>query len=86
MKNVLLPLLFLLFGTVLKAQQWTPVTMNEIPADFDIEAISVVNADVVWVIADTALYVQRPPSNYIPLVLRTINGGVTWQVIRPGRR
>ena len=83
MKNVLLPLLFLLFGTVLKAQQWTPVTMNEIPADFDIEAISVVNADVVWVIADTALYVQRPPSNYIPLVLRTINGGVTWQVIRP---
>jgi photosystem II stability/assembly factor-like uncharacterized protein len=41
--------------------------------------ISIVNKDVVWAVADST-YSKPLPSDFMPKILKTINGGVSWQI------
>jgi Secretion system C-terminal sorting domain len=83
MKKTLPILFFMSVMTTLIAQTsnlWTPQGVGVLPKDFDILAMSVVNKDVVWAIADST-YSNPLPSNFVPRLLRTVNGGTTWQVL-----
>jgi photosystem II stability/assembly factor-like uncharacterized protein len=83
MKKTLQILFFLCFIATLNAQTsnlWTPQGIGVLPKNFDVLGMSVVNKDVVWAIADST-YSNPLPSNFMPRLLRTINGGTTWQVL-----
>lgn len=78
MKNILLSLsCFFTLLNLVSAQQWQAVSVNTLPANFDFSSISVVNADVVWAIADS-IYDGDLPVAITPVVLRTTDGGITW--------
>jgi photosystem II stability/assembly factor-like uncharacterized protein len=77
-----------LIGT-LKAQSnlWTPQAIGILPANYTINAISIVNKDVVWCLADTLLGNSTTiPANTPIKVIKTTNGGATWSVfdVTPG--
>jgi Secretion system C-terminal sorting domain len=80
MKKALLILFCLnLFGT-LSAQStlWTPQGIGVLPINYDVIAISVVNKDVIWALADS-LFSDPLPANFGVKVIKTTNGGVTWK-------
>ena len=82
--KLLLGMLFLCTSIAGTAQQWTPISTNDIPADFNLQAISVVSADLIWVLANSSAASQHQvPADHRPFLLRTTNGGATWQAIRP---
>jgi photosystem II stability/assembly factor-like uncharacterized protein len=59
---------------------WSPQAIGLLPKDYFILGMSVVNKDVVWAIADST-YSDPLPKTFVPRLLRTINGGTTWQVL-----
>lgn len=79
-KHFLLSLLLCSGFTVFtSAQKWTPVSVGLMPANFDFWSISVVSADVMWAVGDTVFNFSGPaPTKARPVVLRTIDGGNTW--------
>jgi photosystem II stability/assembly factor-like uncharacterized protein len=83
MKKTLHLFLFLSLMATLNAQTpsnlWTPQGVGLLPKNYDILGISVVNKDIVWAIADST-YVSPLPSNFSVKVLKTTNGGASWQV------
>lgn len=83
MKKILSFFLNILCFCTLQAQTpsnlWTPQAVGLLPKDYDILSISVVNKDVIWAVADST-YSNPLPSTFIPKVLKSINGGATWQV------
>jgi hypothetical protein len=82
MKKALQLFVFLTFAPTLNAQVsnlWTPQGAGLLPKNYDILGISIVNKDIVWALADST-YTSPLPSTFVPKVLRTINGGTTWQV------
>ena len=65
--------------SVLSAQKWTPVSVGQLPANFDFWSLSVVSADVMWAVGDSVMGFSGPtPAKARPVVLRTIDGGSTW--------
>jgi Secretion system C-terminal sorting domain len=84
MKKTVQLLLFLSLMAHLTAQTpsnlWTPQGIGLLPKNYDILGISIVNKDIVWAIADST-YTNPLPSTFVPRLLRTINGGTTWQVL-----
>ena len=85
MKKILLFLFCMSFLSTLKSQTtsnlWTPQGTGLLPANHDIESIFVVNKDIVWAVADS-MYTQPFPTNHISKILKTTNGGATWQVYK----
>jgi photosystem II stability/assembly factor-like uncharacterized protein len=83
MKRILLLLFCLNLLYTLQAQtisnKWTPQAIGLLPQNYDILSISVVNKDVIWAVADST-YSNPLPSTFIPKVLRSIDGGTSWQV------
>jgi photosystem II stability/assembly factor-like uncharacterized protein len=83
MKKILPFYLCLNFFCTLQAQtisdKWTPQAIGALPQNYDIVGISVVNKDVIWAIADST-YVNPLPSTFTAKVLKSINGGTSWQV------
>ncbi len=81
-KNLQVLLCLLLVGT-LNAQTpsnlWTPQAIGLLPKGHSIVGISVVNKDIVWAIADS-VYSNPMPSTHRMKILKTTNGGTTWQV------
>jgi photosystem II stability/assembly factor-like uncharacterized protein len=84
MKKALQLFVCLTFITALNAQTpsnfWTPQGVGLLPKDYVILAMSAVNKDVVWAVADSSNTTPLP-STFVPRLLRTINGGTTWQVL-----
>jgi photosystem II stability/assembly factor-like uncharacterized protein len=83
MKKTLHLFFFMSFMTTLNAQTsnlWTPQGVGLLPKNYDISGISIVNKDIVWAIADST-YSNPLPATFVPRLLRTINGGTTWQVL-----
>lgn len=65
--------------STLSAQKWTPVSVGLLPANFDFWSISVVSADVMWAVGDSFYNLDvAPPTKTRPIVLRTVDGGNTW--------
>ena len=60
---------------------WTPQAVGLLPKNHDILAISVVNKDVVWAVADS-VFQGTVPTNHLIKVLKTTNGGTTWQLYK----
>jgi photosystem II stability/assembly factor-like uncharacterized protein len=81
MKKILYIFFCLSFIGTLKAQSnfWTPQAVGLLPINHQIGAISIVNKDVVWAVADSTISTPFP-TDHIPRVLRTTNGGSTWQL------
>jgi photosystem II stability/assembly factor-like uncharacterized protein len=83
MKKTVQLFLLLSLMTTLNAQTpsnlWTPQGLGLLPKNYDILGISIVNKDVIWAVADST-YASPLPSNFSVKVLKTINGGTTWQV------
>jgi len=66
-------------SNLLSAQKWVPVSVGLLPANFDFWSISVVNDQVAWVVGDSVVNLSAPvPAATRPVVLRTIDGGQTW--------
>jgi photosystem II stability/assembly factor-like uncharacterized protein len=83
MKKIVPFLLCLNLFCTLQAQtisdKWTPQAVGLLPNNHSIVSIFIVNKDVVWAVADSNI--SRPfPTDHLPKVLKTINGGVTWQL------
>jgi photosystem II stability/assembly factor-like uncharacterized protein len=75
-------LLFLAFVSVqLSAQKWvaSPASANLLPNKYYVASVKIVNEDTVWAVASLAQFTI--PANHLIKVLRTTNGGQTWQVI-----
>ncbi len=85
MKKTKLLLLFMSITYMLDAQTpsnlWTPQGIGLLPKDHDILAMSIVNKDVVWALADST-YTIPMPTAHVAKVLKTTNGGATWQLYR----
>jgi Secretion system C-terminal sorting domain len=84
MKKTVHLFLFISLMATLNAQTpsnlWTPQAVGALPKDHDILSMSVVNKDVVWAIADST-FANPLPSTFTTKILKTTNGGTTWQVI-----
>jgi photosystem II stability/assembly factor-like uncharacterized protein len=81
MKKIFYIILFIHFIGTLKAQSnfWTPQAIGLLPINYSINSVFIVNKDVVWAVADSII--SRPfPTDHIPRVLTTTNGGATWQL------
>ncbi|MBL7825509.1 MAG: T9SS type A sorting domain-containing protein [Saprospiraceae bacterium] len=80
-KNLtLLQAFCLLAASVLSGQNaWQPVSINQLPANFEFKSISVLNDNVVWAVADSLYDISSVPANAIPVVMRTLDGGQTWE-------
>jgi photosystem II stability/assembly factor-like uncharacterized protein len=82
MKKMLPILFFMSVMTSVFAQTsnlWTPQGLGLLPKNYDILGISIANKDVVWAVADST-YTSPLPNTFVPRVLKTTNGGTTWQV------
>jgi photosystem II stability/assembly factor-like uncharacterized protein len=81
MKKHLLRLLLCSFiSTHLTAQQWvaSPASANLLPDNYTVSSIKIVDKDIIWA---TATYTGSTlPTNQLIKILRTINGGQTWQI------
>ena len=83
MKKILQLLCYSIAFTLGHAQTpsnlWTPQAIGVLPINYDVIAISVVNKDVVWALADS-LTTRPLPANFGVKVIKTTDGGVTWRV------
>jgi photosystem II stability/assembly factor-like uncharacterized protein len=83
MKKTLHLFLFLSLMATLTAQTpsnlWTPQAVGLLAKNYDIIALSIVNKDVIWAVADST-YSNPMPSTHSVKVLKTTNGGTNWQV------
>lgn len=78
-RHSLLILLLCAASHTLSAQKWTPVSAGLLPANFDFWSVSVVTDKVVWIVGDSVVDLSTPPPvSTRPVVLRTIDGGQTW--------
>jgi photosystem II stability/assembly factor-like uncharacterized protein len=89
MKKILYIIFSFFFIGTLSAQSnfWTPQAIGILPSNYTIIAISVVNKDIVWGLADTLLGNSTTiPANTPLKVIKTTNGGTTWSVfdVTPG--
>jgi photosystem II stability/assembly factor-like uncharacterized protein len=80
-KYLIIALALLLFTGNLSAQKWvaSPGSANLLPNKYYIPSVKMVDKDTVWAVSSLAQYTI--PANHLTKVLRTINGGQTWQVI-----
>jgi len=82
MKKFASTLVLLLCLKAIHSQQWIPVAINTPPPNFDMLDISVFNENVVWVVADSIYQTSFTGPDNVPMVLRTVDGGANWDVIR----
>ena len=77
-------LIFLAFVSLPIFGQGSWELIPDVPAaNFWVRSISVVNAQTVWAIADTFTFQNpNPTTGNVPQVLRTTDGGATWQTHR----
>lgn len=70
----------LFFFLYLSAQaQWQPQAVNTIPAGYNVWGLSVVSDKVVWAVSNKS-FTTTIPTDHIGKVLRSTDGGQTWQV------
>lgn len=81
MKIKFLLLYALFLNLPLHAQHWQAMDIEDLPANYGIFAISVVNEDVVWGVSFDYSFNYPVPLNHIPKVVRTTDGGATWEVL-----
>lgn len=76
-------LIFLCFVILRANGQGSWHLIPNVPAaNFDVFSISVVNAQTVWAVADTFTALSSSLVGTVPQVLRTTDGGATWQTHR----
>lgn len=76
-----LPLLALicLLSKLTNAQTWEPVSVGGIPANYYFSSISVVDENVVWLVANVFNHGTPVNADHLVKVLKTTDGGQTWQ-------
>lgn len=72
--------LLMLCYTTAHTQSWQAHAAGKIPANNAVFGLSVVNKDVIWGTFFPANYVSSVPLSYIPGLIRTTDGGITWTV------
>ncbi|HMQ48907.1 MAG TPA: T9SS type A sorting domain-containing protein [Saprospiraceae bacterium] len=80
MKPVIFTHLLALMLHPLFGQHFEPVLIDLPPGNFDYQNVSIVNADVVWALADSITFSLSP--NAVPAIVRTTDGGANWDYIR----
>jgi photosystem II stability/assembly factor-like uncharacterized protein len=80
-KYLIIAVVLSLFAAQLTAQKWvaSPGSNNLLPDKYYVSAIKVVSRDTIWAVASLAQFTI--PANHLIKVLRTTNGGQTWQVL-----
>lgn len=77
-------LLFLLIFTFLncislKSQVWEPQATGVLPSNYNVSDISIVSDEVIWAVAIDYSQANSPvPETHIIKLLRTVDGGITW--------
>jgi hypothetical protein len=79
-QHLIIASILLQFSVNLSAQKWvaSPASANLLPNKYYIPSVKMVNQDTVWAVSSIAQYTI--PTNHLIKVLRTTNGGQTWQV------
>lgn len=81
MKIKFLLLFALFFNLPLHAQHWQPFEIDDLPPTYLVFSISVVDENVVWGACYDGTVPTNPiPPNHLPKVIKTTDGGTTWQV------
>ena len=71
-----LPIVFsLLLVSINSKAQWQPQGSGLLPDNYTVISISAVNENVVWAVAFDETF-----SNFLPKILRTLDGGDHWEV------
>ncbi|MCB9290203.1 MAG: T9SS type A sorting domain-containing protein [Lewinellaceae bacterium] len=74
-------LLILLFNLTSFAQAWEPQAAGILPGNYDVSDISIVSEQVIWAVAiDYSQATPPVPEGHIIKVLRSVDGGATWDV------
>ena len=67
-------------STISLAQKWEVIAEKPLPKNFGFHGLSVVNKDVVWLLANNYdLWNTKVDTSHIIKVMRTTDGGATWK-------
>lgn len=79
--KTILPLLafFCFISKQANTQTWEPVSLGGIPANYYFSSISVVDENVVWLVANVYNHGTPVSAGHLVKILRTTDGGQTWQ-------
>lgn len=66
--------------SILTAQAWEDKAIGQLPVNYGVYGIDVVNENIIWAVAFDQTISPPVPADHITKILKTTDGGATWEV------